>query len=136
MMKKSEKVIGLALIVCDEVIEDKLTSKKSLIGMFNRITAIEFPCKHLGLHVFVSLTGGRGERNVELRCVDQSNLKPLFGAKGKIKFINPNAIVEINFHLQNAVFPKPGKYAFEFFCEDDWVLARPFIVVKQGDENE
>lgn len=131
-MKKSEKVIGLALIVCDEIIEDTITSKKSLIGMFNRITAEEFPCRHLRIHIFVSLTGGRGEREVELRCIDQSNRNPLFGAKEKIKFNNPNAIIDINFDFQNAVFPKPGKYAFEFLCEGEWVLDRPFIVVKKG----
>ncbi len=135
-MKNSEKVIGLALIVCDEVIEDKKSSKKSLIGMFNRIAVSEFPCKHPKLHVFVSLTGGRGEHRVDLRCINQSNRKPLFGAKGKINFNNPNTIIEINFDLQNAFFPEPGKYAFEFLCDDEWVLDRLFVVVKKGGKNE
>ncbi|MFH1037487.1 MAG: hypothetical protein V1789_02315 [PVC group bacterium] len=135
-MKKSNKVIGLALIVCDEVIEDKKTSKKSLIGMFNRIVVKEFPCKHPRLHVFVSLTGGRGEHKVDLRCINQSTRKPLFGATGKIGFNNPNAIIEVDFDLQNAVFPEPGNYAFEFLCDDEWVLDRPFVVVKREEINE
>ncbi len=34
--------IGLAIVICDQIIEDKLTGKKSLIGIFNQIGNAEF----------------------------------------------------------------------------------------------
>ena len=44
---------GLAIVVCDQIIEDKATSKKSLIGIFNNIASQTFPCRHPALSVFV-----------------------------------------------------------------------------------
>ena len=42
---------GLAIVVCDQIIEDKATSKKSLIGIFNNIASPTFPCRHPQLSV-------------------------------------------------------------------------------------
>jgi len=43
--------LGLALVVCDQIIEDKLTHKKSLIGIFNQIATPSFPCRHARMAV-------------------------------------------------------------------------------------
>jgi len=35
-----------AFLVCDQVIEDSLTKKKSLIGIFTHLQAVVFPFQH------------------------------------------------------------------------------------------
>ncbi len=127
-MEAAEKILGLALHVCDEVIEDAKTGKKSLIGLFNRIVSARFPCVHPKLHVFVSITGGRGRRRAELRCVNQSTRAVLLSSRGEISFSNPNAVIDVNFLLTNVTFPEPGSYSFEFLCDGELVFDRLFTV--------
>ena len=66
-MNEKPTPIGLAIVVCDQIIEDKLTGKKSLIGIFNQIGTNNFPCRHPQMCVFVSLTEGRGQCAARLR---------------------------------------------------------------------
>ena len=63
---------GVAIVVCDLIIEDKLTSKKSLIGIFNQIGAQSFPYRHPQICVFVSLTEGRGQCAARLRIAQST----------------------------------------------------------------
>ena len=129
-MESTEKILGLALHVCDEVIEDAKTGKKSLIGLFNRIVSARFPCVHPKMHVFVSITGGRGRQQAELRCVNHSTHAVLLSTRGEISFANPNAVIDVNFHLTNVKFPEPGTYSFEFLCEGELVFDRLFLVLQ------
>jgi len=131
-MKAKTKPLGLAILICDYFIDDSKTHKKSLIGIFNRIQSPKFPCSHPQLHVFISLTDGRGDYDTELRCIFRETGDACFGASGKITFPDPNAVIELNFLINNAVFPKPGSYSFEFLCNGEPVLERRFIVAKRG----
>jgi len=38
--------MGISLMICDQVITETETNKKSLIGVFNSISAGQFPCRH------------------------------------------------------------------------------------------
>ena len=51
----------LAMLVCDQIITDRLTGKQSLIGMFSKVHAVAFPATHPQLCVFVALTDGHGK---------------------------------------------------------------------------
>ena len=130
--KQKSRPEGLAILICDYFIEDLKTHKKSLIGIFNRIQSAGFPCSHPQLHVFISLTDGRGDYDAQLRCIFRETGDVCFGASGKISFPDPNAVIELNFLINNAVFPKPGPYSFEFLCNGEMVLERRFMVTKRG----
>ncbi|MCX7914998.1 MAG: hypothetical protein N3A53_01670 [Verrucomicrobiae bacterium] len=122
--------IGLAIVICDQIIEDKLTHKKSLIGIFNQIATPTFPCRHPRMAVFVSLTEGRGPYEVRLRIVHEETNTSIGEVKGQIQFADVNAVAELNFELLNVAFPHPGLYSIEFYCNDALVLERRFHVVK------
>ena len=122
--------VGLAIIVCDQIIEDKLTSKKSLIGIFNQITAANFPCTHPRVSVFVCLTEGRGDYTARLRIVHDETETVVTDLNGPSKFLDANAVVELNFDLIGLTFPQPGLYSIEFYCDDALVLERRFHVAK------
>lgn len=119
---------GLAIVVCDQIIEDKLTSKKSLIGIFNNIASHQFPCRHPQISVFVSLTEGRGQCQARLRIVHQESDAAVADVNGQIQFPDVNAVVELVFNLVGLTFPEPGLYAIEFYCDDALVLERRFHV--------
>ncbi|MCX7886743.1 MAG: hypothetical protein N3B01_05740 [Verrucomicrobiae bacterium] len=119
---------GLAIVVCDHIIEDKLTNKKSLIGIFNNIHATSFPCRHPQLSVFVSLTEGFGQYNARLRIVNEETSEVVTDVRGPIQFPDVNAVVELVFNLVGLVFPSPGLYSIEFYCDEVPVLERRFHV--------
>jgi hypothetical protein len=121
---------GLAIMLCDQIIEDKQTSKKSLIGIFNQLGAAEFPCHHSRLSVFVSITEGRGSSDARLRIVNEETDKPVADVRGQIQFPDIHSVVEICFNFGMLTFEMPGLYSIEFYCDDNLVLERRFHVLK------
>lgn len=121
--------IGLAIVVCDQIIEDKLTNKKSLIGIFNQIATNQFPCRHPHMAVFVSLTEGRGAYQARLKIVHDESNQVVADVTGQIQFPDIHATVELNFNLVGMTFPEPGLYSIEFYCDDALILERRFHVL-------
>src|SRR4029453_3272240 len=48
----------LAMILCDQVITDVDSNKKSLIGLFDQVETVSLPCVIHKLHVYLSRTDG------------------------------------------------------------------------------
>jgi hypothetical protein len=128
-MSEKPAPLGLAIVICDQIIEDKLTSKKSLIGIFNQIGTQKFPCQHPQVSVFIALTEGLGQCSARLRIVHDESNHVVAEVNGQIKFPDVHTVVELNFNLVGLVFPDPGVYAIEFYCDDTLVLERRFHVV-------
>ena len=129
-MSDKPSPVGLAIVVCDQIIEDKLTHKKSLIGTFNQIAAATFPCRHPRMAVFISLTEGRGAYAVVLRIAQEETGTTVAEVKGQIQFADIHAVAELNFDLVGVQFPAPGLYAIEFYCDDALILERRFHVLQ------
>jgi hypothetical protein len=121
---------GLAIIVCDQIIEDKATSKKSLIGIFNNIASPEFPCRHPQLSVFVSLTEGRGTYQARARIVNEETQEAVTEVTGQIQLPDVNMVAELVFNFIGLEFPAPGLYSIEFYCDDVLILERRFHVMQ------
>lgn len=128
--------MGLALLVCDTVIEDKHTGKKTLVGLFDRIHSGSFPCTHPTLSVFVALTNLQGELPCEIACRHADSDSVAMAAKGKINFPDPNRVVELVFHFKNVRFAKPGTYWLNFLVDDMAIMIRPLFISQAKPENE
>lgn len=135
-MSKKSPPIGLAIIICDTVIADQKTGKKSLIGIFNRIWAQSFPAPHPELHIFISLTNGHGHYKCSLQCLNESNGQIISKAEGDIDFEDPRQVIEADFNLRGLVFPAPGQYSFEFLCNGNPLLHRRFTVDQAKTEED
>ncbi len=127
----------LAILVCDTVIEDRDTNKKSLIGLFDRITAEGVPVQHPSLNLFISLTNGHGVAEGALRVIKSDTDEALTELSGPIEFPDPMTVVEMVFVLRDLVFPEEGEYRFQFFCNDVLLGERRFVVeVDEGEFEE
>lgn len=129
-MAMLETPMGLSLLVCDSVIEDKHTSKKSLIGLFDRIQAQRLPCVHPAMCVFVSVTGGRGEYPCEILCRHQDGKNLAFAAKGQVVLRDPRQVVDMVFRLNGVRFPVEGLYWLTFQMDEVPIMMRPLQVQK------
>ena len=127
-MSASCKPMGISLMICDQVITETETNKKSLIGVFNSISAGQFPCRHPKICIFVSITGGHGKTKSRVCCINEKTGQTLFGAEGDIDFVNPNHVVEAVFEFNNVVFPAPGLHCIEVLSNGELVLQRRFAV--------
>jgi hypothetical protein len=121
---------GLAIVVCDQIIEDKATSKKSLIGIFNNIASGTFPCRHPQLSVFVSLTEGRGNYDARLRIINEETTTAVTEVNGQIQLPEVATVAELAFNFIGLEFPAPGLYSIEFYCDDSLILERRFHVTQ------
>jgi len=122
----------LAILICDQVVQDPATGKHSLLGMFSRISAAEFPCVHLQLHVFASLTGGHGAATGLLWLVRKGaeSAAPILETSGSVEFPEPQAIVGLIFNVVNLSLPAPGRYSFDFYCNGVLLGSAPFDVTQ------
>ncbi|MBF0479646.1 MAG: hypothetical protein HQL26_09200 [Candidatus Omnitrophica bacterium] len=118
----------LSMVICDSIIEDRLTGKKSLIGIFNNIQANAVPCVHPKLSVFIALTEGNGQYKAQLRCLKVGDEKEIFSVNGEVYFKDPSQIVELIFDFSGLNFPDYGDYRFDFLCEGRQVVGRRFII--------
>ena len=79
-MAKPPVPVLKAFLVCDQVIQDAQTGKKSLIGVFHELKASRFPAMHPALWIYANLTDAHGQYAFEIRLVDVSRNETLGGA--------------------------------------------------------
>ena len=109
----------LSLIICDQIITDRLTGKQSLIGMFSVIHSTRFPVAHPQLSVYASLTGGHGKVEVNIRVVDGNEERPpLVDGRGQVNFKNPLAIANLALQFRGLAFPQPGEYRIQLLSDN------------------
>ena len=117
MQRDPLKPDALSLLVCDQILIDRLTGKTSLIGMFSTIGAARFPIRHPHLCVFASLTDGRGKTPLEIAIVDSEDARPpIVSGTGTLEFKDPRAVASLNLHFNGLVFPEPGEYRVQLKC--------------------
>ncbi len=106
----------LSLIVCDQIITDRVTGKVSLIGMFSAVHAPRFPVSHPQICVYVALTDGRGKTPITIRIVDANEArKPLVEGKGVVEFKDPRMIANLALQFHGLTFPEAGQYRVQIW---------------------
>jgi hypothetical protein len=134
-MSEARELLGrecpacIAIVVCNEVIEDKWTNNKSLIGLFNSIAAPTLPTHHPRMFLMVSLTDGRGEWTVVLRIESPSG-EELFKAEGTIQFDDPIAVHDLVVEVRGLPLSEAGEYHVGLMCGGRPIASRRFTVVK------
>jgi len=116
------------MILCDLIITDAESNKKSLIGLFDRVESSAMPCVVNELHVYLSLTDGHGSLPVSIACIAVDEGDELFRGQAEVEFSDPLQVVELHFVFPNAHFPRPGEYRFQFFTNSQLLRERKFFV--------
>jgi hypothetical protein len=128
--KFMEKPMMVAMVVCDQIITELGTNKKSLIGCFNNIYSLSFPANHPSFFVFVALTNGNGNFKVRIKGFNEENNEQLFDMAGTVVFQNPMQTIEMGFKFINLGFAKPGSHAIQFYCEDELLMTKKISVLQ------
>ena len=119
----------VSLLICDQVIDDKLSNKKSAIGLFSVIVVPQMPAAIHQMAVLASLTEISGKTQVELRLMRDADNSPIFTSQGYVNAPNPLAVVDLLFHLRGIRIQAAGQYAFEVLHKAELLGRRRFQLV-------
>ena len=119
----------IALILCEQIIEDKETNNKTLIGLFNRITTHKIPYAHPRIAILVSLVDGRGKVPISVRLVHVETEKEVFNLKGQADFKDPTETADLVLDIRGVPLNSTGLYAIEVLSHNELVGERRFSVV-------
>lgn len=131
-MGRSARPIVNAMLICDKVITEAQTNKKSLIGIFGNINTLKFPCVHNFLSVYIKFTDANGEYKFHLELIDLEN-NSVVGRSDIPKNItvkDPLATHDLVFNLVGLKFMHPGKYEFRIFANEEVFGQKTFLVNK------
>lgn len=121
-----------AFLVCDNVIVDSQTGKKSLIGTFTHLWSPRFPCQHHQMAVYFCLTDAEGVYEFELQLIylDQEQLVGK-AAMSAIEIKSRLDIQDFGINIPSLVFPGPGRYEFRLYANGHFITHKDFNVIEQ-----
>ncbi|ULA62230.1 MAG: hypothetical protein LZF86_10090 [Nitrospira sp.] len=119
-----------AFLVCDQVIEDSQTKKKSLIGLFTHLQAASFPFQHNQMGLYFCLTDAEGTYHFEIDLA-YINTEQLVcrAALPNIVIVDRLQISDFGINIPALVFPTPGRYEFRLRLDGHLIAQKDFNVI-------
>ncbi len=119
-----------AMLICDYVITERGTNKKSLIGIFENIGAAVFPCTHFAMSVYIKLTDAQGGYHFRLELVDLQSDTTIGKSEmpEEVQVPSPLLAHELVFNLRGVRFMHPGEYEFRIFSNGKIFGQKKFVV--------
>ncbi len=118
-----------AILICDQIIHESVTNKKSLIGIFEDIHISAFPHSYPRIAVYVNLTDAHGKYVLELRLVSSADNSVIGSGKTpEVQIDSPLRTCEFALQIQNLVFRNPGFYEFQVFANAELIATKAFNV--------
>ena len=119
-----------AFLVCDKVIQDAQSGKKSLIGLFHEIKGSTFPTVHPELWIYANLTDARGHYVFEIRFVNLTDDGRIVGNSqpSPITIPGPLQTTELSAQLRHVALPGPGTYEFQLIANGELAATKDIRV--------
>ena len=113
--------VAKALTLCDGHI-GFASQKTDLVGIFNSIRPKRYPHAHKHFVIFAQLISGLGivPFYFDLRFAPTGNLIHTTNTQN-LNFPHRDKLVQLAFTMRHCLFPQPGIYLIELFCNGQWV---------------
>ncbi|GAB4455411.1 MAG: hypothetical protein OHK0029_11490 [Armatimonadaceae bacterium] len=132
--RAKEKPICVALVICNEVIEDKRSGNKTLVGLFNGIMTPQLPATHPRMYLMASLTSGTGEWEFTFVITAPSGLE-VFRMKDTARFTDPLVGHDLVVELRNLPLEEAGVYFVDLLIGSTPIANRRFTVQMMSEDN-
>ena len=120
-----------AFLVCDCVIEDSLTKKKSLIGIFTHLQAVTFPFQHQQLGLYFCMTDAEGTYHFDIDLVYVNTDQLVCRASlPNIVVGDRLQIADVGINIPALLFPAPGRYEFRLRMNGSVLAQKDFNVIQ------
>ena len=112
----------VAMLICDQIITEVGTNKKSLVGIFDRFVSLNFPAPVQRLAVYVKLADALGDYSFKLRIVKLKDESLIGELAIQASISNMDSYAELAVNLVNAItVPEAGKYEFQLYAGDNYL---------------
>jgi Family of unknown function (DUF6941) len=137
-IRRAPTPVVYAVLICDYTIRDGETGKASVVGIFDKISAVEFPAFHSGLFVYVNMADAEGEYTMALELLRSDTMTRIGYGEQRVTYTDRLVGAELFFDLRGLVFDEPGQYEFRVHANGLHIGGKPFRVVqlKPGGEHE
>lgn len=113
--------------LCDHMISDKATNKESIIGMFDRLTAMIYPTILPDCQLVLGVVGAEKGSKVKVQLISPQN-QAVLEITGKAEAEAPFHVTTIKSDLKNIIIPSVGIYWFEITIDTQSPIRFPFHV--------
>ena len=119
-----------AFLVSDQVIEDSVTRKKSLIGLFTHLQAVSFPFQHQQMGLYFCLTDAEGAYQFDIELIYLNTEQLVCRATlPRIVIGDRLQISDFGINIPSLIFPAPGRYEFRLKMEGHLIAQKDFNVM-------
>ena len=119
-----------AFLVSDQVIEDSVTRKKSLIGLFTHLQAVSFPFQHQQMGLYFCLTDAEGAYQFDIELIYLNTEQLVCRATlPQIVIGDRLQISDFGINIPSLIFPAPGRYEFRLTMEGHLIAQKDFNVM-------
>jgi hypothetical protein len=119
-----------AFLVSDQVIEDSVTRKKSLIGLFTHLQAVSFPFQHQQMGLYFCLTDAEGAYQFDIELIYLNTEQLVCRATlPRIVIGDRLQISDFGINIPSLIFPAPGRYEFRLRMEGHLIAQKDFNVM-------
>ena len=119
-----------AFLVSDQVIEDSVTRKKSLIGLFTHLQAVSFPFQHQQMGLYFCLTDAEGAYQFDIELIYLNTEQLVCRATlPQIVIGDRLQISDFGINIPSLIFPAPGRYEFRLKMEGHLIAQKDFNVM-------
>lgn len=121
----------LSVLICDSVIVDAQSQKKTLVGLFDLIAVSQVPfMQKVGF--YAKLTDLEGTYTFGIRLVQLAEEEQLLieGTAGPYEVMDRLSSIEIALNLPPVPVPEYGRYEFQFFANDVYIGRATMNVVR------
>ena len=123
----------IAFLVCDQIIEDAPTGKKTIVGVFDRITSANFPASHAPSSLYVKLIDCEGDYEVKIEFAQVSTQAIQLEWTGTCSSQNRHEYTELVLSWPPLPLPDPGEYEFRLWMNSKFVGNVRFKASRQGE---
>jgi len=120
--------VCVSTLICNEVIEDKRSGNKTVVGIFNAVGAAQLPATHPRMTIMVSVTNVDRELPVHL-VIRGPEGKELLSAEAVVPSRSPGDVVDLLFEVNNTTFTEYGDHTVEVRSNTGPIGARRFQVI-------
>ena len=111
----------VAMLVCDQIITEQVTNKKTLIGVFDKFNSLTFPVAFQRLAVYVKLADAGGDYLFKLRIVKLKDESLIAEIGIQARIIDASNYSELALNMGNISLPEPGKYEFQLYSGENYL---------------
>lgn len=125
------KPILKAMLLCDQTIIEEGSRKRTLIGLFDRIKAAQFPIFHPAMSVYVQFRELEGKFDFALELYDIDENRVLHRGQIKDYVVKERSRdCELVFNLFSLKFDHAGDYEFRIYVNDLIFGQKSFKILK------